>query len=119
MVLLFRRHLDAALIFLAAAGARVTAVDVSAPRLRRLADNLQRLRLSAECVRADATEWRPSEPADAVLLDAPCSATGTLRRHPDIARLKRPCSYEFINALPKNNNGKVTKTGLRKWASLG
>ena len=36
-----------------------------------------------------------------------------------IARLKRPCSYEFINALPKNNNGKVTKTGLRKWASLG
>ena len=84
---------------LAAAGARVTAVDVSAPRLRRLADNLQRLRLSAECVRADATEWRPSEPADAVLLDAPCSATGTLRRHPDIARLKRPAQLGVLTEL--------------------
>lgn len=75
---------------LAAAGARVTAVDRSAPRLARLAANLDRLGLSAETVAADATQWQPPAPADGVLLDAPCSATGTIRRHPDVARLKTP-----------------------------
>ncbi len=75
---------------LAAAGARVTAVEISPARLARLADNLRRLRLSAALVAADARHWRPDEPADAVLLDVPCSATGTIRRHPDVARLKRP-----------------------------
>jgi len=70
------------------AGARVTAVDRSGPRLRRLQQNLDRLGLTAEIVTADAVQWRPDAPADAVLLDAPCSATGTIRRHPDIARLK-------------------------------
>ncbi len=70
------------------AGARVTAVDRSGPRLRRLQQNLDRLGMSAEIVTADAAEWRPADPVDAVLLDAPCSATGTIRRHPDIAHLK-------------------------------
>ncbi len=69
---------------LAAAGARVVAVDRSARRLRRLRDNLRRLRLDADTVEADATAWQPDRPAGAILLDAPCSATGTVRRRPDI-----------------------------------
>ncbi len=73
---------------LAAAGAMVTAVDRSAARLGRLRGNLARLGLEATLVEADAATWRPREPFDAVLLDAPCSGTGTIRRHPDIARLK-------------------------------
>jgi 16S rRNA (cytosine967-C5)-methyltransferase len=73
---------------LAALGARVTAVDRSDTRLVRLRQNLTRLRLDAELVAADVAAWRPPEPAPHILLDAPCSATGTLRRHPDIAWLK-------------------------------
>jgi 16S rRNA (cytosine967-C5)-methyltransferase len=72
---------------LAAAGARVTAVDRSQPRLNRLRENLTRLGLEAEVIQADATQWQ-SEPFDAVLVDAPCLATGTIRRHPDIPWLK-------------------------------
>jgi 16S rRNA (cytosine967-C5)-methyltransferase len=75
---------------LAAAGAHVTALDRSAPRLSRLRDNLSRTGLTAEVVAADAVDWTPAEPFDAVLLDAPCSATGTLRRHPDAAWIKTP-----------------------------
>ncbi|WP_126979000.1 RsmB/NOP family class I SAM-dependent RNA methyltransferase [Frigidibacter oleivorans] len=69
---------------LAAAGARVTAVDLSAARLARLEENLARCGLTAQVVAADARDWRPGAPLDAVLLDAPCSATGTIRRHPDL-----------------------------------
>lgn len=75
---------------IAVAGARVTAVERDAPRLRRLHENLARLGLDAAIVQADAAEWRPDGAFDAVLLDAPCSATGTIRRHPDALRLKRP-----------------------------
>ncbi len=75
---------------LAAAGARVVAVDMSENRLRRLSRNLSRLRLAAEPVVADVLSWTPDRQFDAILLDAPCSATGTIRRHPDIAWLKAP-----------------------------
>lgn len=69
---------------LAAAGWRVTAVDQSKKRLERLADNLARTGLSADTVQADLRQWRPPAPVDAILLDAPCSATGIYRRHPDV-----------------------------------
>lgn len=75
---------------LAAAGWRVTAIDSSAGRIKRLRENLHRTRLKAEVVRADLFDWAPEEPADAVLLDAPCSATGIFRRHPDVLHRVRP-----------------------------
>jgi 16S rRNA (cytosine967-C5)-methyltransferase len=84
---------------LLARGSRVTAVDRSAPRLTRLGDNLRRLGFEATVVTADAATWRPEEPAEAVLLDAPCSATGTIRRHPDLPWLKRPADIPKLTAL--------------------
>jgi 16S rRNA (cytosine967-C5)-methyltransferase len=84
---------------LATAGAAVTAVDISESRLRRLKSNLQRLGLEAELVATDIQSWRPDAPFDAVLLDAPCSATGTIRRHPDIPWLKGPDDIEKLSAL--------------------
>lgn len=69
---------------LAAAGAAVTAVDASEARLKRLGANLSRTGLTAEVVAADALLWAPGQAFDAVLLDAPCTATGTIRRHPDL-----------------------------------
>ena len=84
---------------LAAAGARVVAVDSDAARLDRLAATLRRLRLDARPIRADAARWRPPAPARFVLLDAPCSATGTIRRRPDAARLKRPGDIAAARAV--------------------
>ncbi|MBK6414246.1 transcription antitermination factor NusB [Sphingopyxis sp.] len=69
---------------LAAAGWQVVAVDSSAKRLERLSANMARTGLAADIVQADIRSWAPAEPADAVLLDAPCSATGIFRRHPDV-----------------------------------
>ena len=83
---------------LAAAGAIVTAVERDKSRLERLADNLARWRLHAELIAADATLWQPDRLFDAVLLDAPCSATGTIRRHPDVARIKRPRDVQTVAA---------------------
>jgi 16S rRNA (cytosine967-C5)-methyltransferase len=89
---------------LAQAGARVTAVDRSEPRLGRLRDNLQRCGLAAEVVAADAAadaaEWSGG-PFDAVLVDAPCSSTGTIRRHPDIAWLKRAADLTALTTLQR------------------
>jgi 16S rRNA (cytosine967-C5)-methyltransferase len=69
---------------LAAAGHAVTAVDSSAQRLERLSANLERTGLSADLVAADILEWKPDRQFGAILLDAPCSATGTFRRHPEV-----------------------------------
>ncbi len=69
---------------LAAAGSDVTAVDSSQSRLARLSDNLRRTSLAAKLVTADALQWKSSQRFDAILLDAPCSATGTFRRHPEV-----------------------------------
>lgn len=84
---------------LAAEGARVIAVDRSEKRLSTVRSNLTRLGLSAQTVAADATSWRPENKVDAVLVDAPCSATGTLRRHPDAVWLKRPRDLETLTGL--------------------
>ena len=69
---------------LASHGWRVTAVDQSKKRLERLGENLARTGLAAETVQADLRQWEPQMPVDAILLDAPCSATGIFRRHPDV-----------------------------------
>ena len=99
---------------LAATGAEVTAVDRSAARLERLARNLARLGLAANAVAADAASWQPEEPAEAVLLDAPCSATGTIRRHPDLPWLKRPSDLAKLAQLQERllaNAVSMTKPG--------
>jgi len=75
---------------LAVAGAIVTAVDRSQRRLDRLIANLNRLDLSVEAITADAAVWQPRGKAAGVLLDAPCTATGAIRRHPDVPHLKSP-----------------------------
>ncbi len=84
---------------LAARGARVIAVDRSAKRLARVEENLKRVRLEAELVEHDATTWVPAEKASHILLDAPCSATGTIRRHPDIVHLKSAEDVEKLVVL--------------------
>ena len=84
---------------LAAAGWRTTAVDQSAPRLTRLASNLTRTGLSAETVTADVLAWGPGRQFDAVLLDAPCSATGIYRRHPDVLFRAHPALIAETTAL--------------------
>jgi 16S rRNA (cytosine967-C5)-methyltransferase len=84
---------------LAAAGARVMALDISEPRLGRLRENLARTGLQAEVLAADALAWQPEAPFDAILLDAPCSATGTIRRHPDLIFVKDGTEVPGLVAL--------------------
>ncbi|WP_316163056.1 RsmB/NOP family class I SAM-dependent RNA methyltransferase [Bradyrhizobium sp. SZCCHNRI20481] len=86
---------------LAHAGARVTAVDRSPARMNRLKDNMTRLQLTAETVVADAAEWQPAESGgfDGLLLDAPCTSTGTIRRHPDVGWLRSEADIAALSAL--------------------
>ena len=84
---------------LAAAGAHATALDLSESRLRRVTENLARTGLSAEVVAADALTWAQG-PYDAVLLDAPCSATGTIRRHPDLPYAKDGSEFAALIDQP-------------------
>lgn len=98
---------------LANAGAHVTAVDRSSSRLKRLRQNLGRVKLAAEIEVADATTWE-AEPFDAILLDAPCSATGTIRRHPDILWQKQPEDLAQVTRLQArllDNAVKLLKPG--------
>jgi 16S rRNA (cytosine967-C5)-methyltransferase len=81
---------------LATAGAKVTALERSPRRAEFLVRNVGRLTLDAEIVVGDALEWRAPEPFDAVLLDAPCTATGTIRRHPDVPWAKSPADVERL-----------------------
>jgi 16S rRNA (cytosine967-C5)-methyltransferase len=83
---------------LVAAGAKVTAVDRAPGRLQRLQENLTRLSLEAELVCADVAAWTPDQQFDAVLLDAPCTSTGTIRRHPDVPWLKRSADIASLAA---------------------
>jgi 16S rRNA (cytosine967-C5)-methyltransferase len=80
-------------------GADVTAIDASTNRLARLAHNLERLRLEAKIVQADILNYKPDELFDAILLDAPCSSTGTVRRHPDVPWTKSASDIEKLAAL--------------------
>ncbi|MGU3317266.1 RsmB/NOP family class I SAM-dependent RNA methyltransferase [Sphingomonas sp. M6A6_1c] len=84
---------------LAAAGFAVAAVDVSNARIKRLRENLFRTRLKAEVIAADVLKWAPAESADALLIDAPCSATGIFRRHPDVLHRVHPPIIEEMAAL--------------------
>ncbi|MBX5104195.1 MFS transporter [Rhizobium lentis] len=81
------------------AGGTVTALDQSESRLRRLRSNLERLGLKAETVATDLTTFKPAEGFDAILLDAPCSSTGTTRRHPDVLWTKGPDDIARLAAL--------------------
>ena len=80
------------------AGASVTALDREPSRLRRVSENLGRLGLQADLVEADAISWRPPALLDAVLLDAPCSATGTIRRHPEVLHTRRAADLAGLAA---------------------
>ena len=99
----------------AAASATVTAVDRSAARLQRLSENLKRLDLKAEVVTADILTWK-AEPFDAVILDAPCSATGTIRRHPDVAWSKSAGDIGAVADLQRRMLGRMA--GLIKPGGL-
>lgn len=88
---------------LAAMGAQVIALDRSAKRLQRLDENMRRLRLDGhvQATAADASVWAPRDKVDAVLLDAPCTATGTIRRHPDVMVLKGPQDQKNLADLQR------------------
>jgi 16S rRNA (cytosine967-C5)-methyltransferase len=99
---------------LAAAGHRVTAVDLSKSRLARLRENLDRTHLDATLVEADALAWNPDQMFDAILLDAPCSATGTFRRHPEVLYRARPS----IIAANAELQGRLLDRAAQ-WLNLG
>ncbi|TMJ20369.1 MAG: methyltransferase domain-containing protein [Alphaproteobacteria bacterium] len=92
---------------LAAAGWDVTAVDISESRLARLSENLARTGLSARVVAADVMSWSPPAQVDAILLDAPCSATGIFRRHPDVIHRVRPRAIAELAEAQKAMLGRV------------
>jgi 16S rRNA (cytosine967-C5)-methyltransferase len=99
---------------LALAGASVVAVDASETRLKRLTANLDRLGLAVTPVMADAATWQPEERFDAILLDAPCSSTGTIRRHPDIPYVKSPqdiAALALLQARLLDNAAALLKAG--------
>ena len=101
---------------LAAAGATVTAVDRSGGRLKRVSENLARMGQSAELVTADAAQWGDRRQFDAVLLDAPCSATGTFRRHPDVLWAAKPSDIAGLAAVQSkllDTAGRRVKPGGR------
>jgi 16S rRNA (cytosine967-C5)-methyltransferase len=101
---------------LCAAGARVTAVDRSPTRLARLGDNLKRLRMQADVVVADALAYAPPHAFDAVLVDAPCSATGTIRRHPDLPNRRDAAQVAALAELQRrllDRAAKFVKPGGR------
>jgi 16S rRNA (cytosine967-C5)-methyltransferase len=89
---------------LAAQGAHVIALDRSAQRLKKLEENIARMKLQdqVEVIAADATVWRPQEAPEFILLDAPCTATGTIRRHPDVLHLKTPRDLEGLVNVQAN-----------------
>ena len=105
---------------LAAAGWQVTALDASERRLERVKQNLGRTVLTAELVTADALEWEPAAQFDAVLLDAPCTATGTARRHPDVVHRIGPRQIaemaELQAALLRRAAGWVKPGGVLVYA---
>lgn len=86
---------------LAAAGYKVTVVDSSETRLERVRENLARTRLEAELIAADVMTWQPKKKVDAILLDAPCSATGIFRRHPDVLHRVRPSAIAELAEAQK------------------
>ena len=81
------------------AGAFVTSLDLTASRMTRLRQNLARMQMEANCVTADIMEWQPTRSYDAILLDAPCTATGTWRRHPEVIHLVSNADIEELCAL--------------------
>ena len=99
---------------LASMGAHVIAVDRSAARVKRLEENIERLNLNVETVVSDGAVWLPKEPVDAVLIDAPCTATGTIRHQPDVLWLKGPQDQQKLVALQQRllqNGAKMLKPG--------
>lgn len=99
---------------LASAGAHVIAVDRSAERVKRLTENMERLGLKVHTEISDGAVWQPKELVDAVLIDAPCTATGTIRHQPDVLWLKEPRDQEKLSALQQRllvNAVKMLKPG--------
>jgi 16S rRNA (cytosine967-C5)-methyltransferase len=99
---------------LAAAGFEVIAVDASEARLARLAENFERTRLPVRVVAADVMKWQPEALVDAILLDAPCSATGIFRRHPDVLHRVRP---RAVTALAEGQKAMLARAA--DWVKPG